>query len=1187
MFLKRLELVGFKSFAKRTELAFGSGVTAVVGPNGSGKSNIADAIRWVLGEQSARSLRGAKMEDIIFAGSAARQAVNYGEVSLTLDNSKQTLKIDYSEVTISRRVYRSGESEYFINKQPCRLRDIVELFMDTGVGREAYSIIGQGKIEEIISARSEDRRGIFEEAAGIVKYKTRKREAEKKLNETAANLTRIEDILSELSTQLPPLQQQAEQAEIYLDLQRELKQRDISLTAHRIESLSETWQTAKESVVGYRDQLVARSAELNAIEAQLAERKWANAEQAQLQQQQQRELLGVIEETEQTEGQRQVLLERAKHIAENERQIAQTKSSLEQKLTQIAGQRAEQEQRLADSFIEAERIEQQLIEQQTRLGETGVGLAVDVDQLKADYIAALNEIAALKNDLRHCEQTGQSLHQKRTQLTEQALATKAQAKQVNLADENLRLELEQRVTKREQAQLLLRQLATEYEQARRKRESCFKRLRDMEQKMQALSSRRDLLKEMEASLSGFRQGVKEVLKAKGTVLLGIHGAVAELMTTSAAYETALEIALGGSLQQVVTEDETVARKAIQWLKDHRLGRATFLPMNVIRPRRISSKDEAMLQGIAGFIGVACDLIACDSRYKAIYENLLGSTMIMKDLATANAAARQFGYRYRWVTIDGEVISPGGAMTGGAIQQKNAHLLGRTRQLEELKLSLKQREQEQQEQADELVLMDMKLQQLTAAQEDTRQLIEQHQANEHETKNKLGRLQVERNNTQQLSRRWQTELSALQEEERANQQRGLTLQAELGERTNQGRQLKQTMDQLDKRRSVLLQAKDEYNDQITQLKIQAAQLQQQQAVFQTELSRLDALEAETKTALAAAEDSQEKQVQTKLEDEARRLQLEQRVIHLQEKRRNLDEQIQLRERARKDSEDQIDQLDSDVRLIRKQSRELEEKLHQAELKVERLDVELDNQLDHLFEEYGLSYDLAKESYPPPQDPAEMKQQAREIKRRLDDLGIVNLGAVDEYARQFERFEFLNVQFDDLEQAKQTLYEVIAEIEREMTRRFTETFEQIRGEFQSVFRHLFGGGQADLQLSEPERLLTSGIEIVAQPPGKKLQYMALLSGGEKALTAIALLFSILRIQPVPFCVLDEVEAALDEANVARFSEYLREFAGQTQFICITHRKGTMEGADVLYGVTMEERGVSKLVSVKLEDQSTVTA
>lgn len=1185
MYLKRLEIIGFKSFADRTEFEFVPGVTAVVGPNGSGKSNVSDAIRWVLGEQSAKTLRGAKMEDIIFSGSDSRKPVNYCEVSLTLDNSDCQLHMDYTEVTVTRRVYRSGESDYFINRNNCRLRDIIELFMDTGVGKEAYSVIGQGRIDEILSTRSEDRRVLFEEAAGIVKYKSRKKEAVKKLDETEHNLIRIEDIISEVEEQIEPLGEQAEKAQKYLALKEELKEKEIGLFVAQFDRLYQQWSQVKNDVQLLTEEQVRRSTEISIVDGELVTLREKASDVDQNLEQLQQKLLFVTEESEKKEGLREVLRERMRNYHRNRQEYREKGIALETKKEQLDSLWETCQHNLGEMGTRVDKLEEELHFEQRRFANFTVVVTGDVDRLKGDYFEILNQMTSLRNEQRHFRQLIETNQGKIARLEE----SNSQLIQEKEALSTKRKELE------DQLGFIGEQLLTSTKQYHEKevmekqwaqrRLKMNQDLQGGEQRYNSLLSRQDVIREMQSDFSGFMQGVREILKAREKGFQGIVGAVAELIQVDKKFEVAIETALGSALQHVVVSDEKAGRDAIAYLKKNRAGRATFLPATVIRPRSLGSTELERLNQMEGVIDLASNLVVGNSQYSNIIENLLGHVIVTNNLEEANVIARQFQYRYRVVTLEGDLVNAGGSMTGGAVQKKSNHLLGRQRELEKLDQEIDIQKNQLEEIHRKINQLDLEEKSFRDNLEHLRQEIEKFRLQEQEMKGLI--LEVDAGE-KGISDRWNIfrhDLELLnKEEEQANHR--LTVYEEQLEELAIAEQEKQAeIDAAEKSKLEKETDKDALNLRITELKVQTATAREQFESLTKEEERLSSerhqvqreLESLTHSLLnldsdAAFSDEEEEKLDSTIktlrqEKESHSLQIQEYRTIRQELYRGIDD----REMAQKDQ--------------RRQLKEVEEKLRIGEVSVGRLDVELDSILNRLLEEYELTYERAREIYPLPDNEKETEQQVKGLRRELQSLGTVNLGAVDEYERVRERHDFLLSQRNDLCGAKESLYQVIQDIDAEMSRRFLETFEDIRDHFSVVFTQLFGGGRADLHLTDDTNLLETGIEIVAQPPGKKLQYLALLSGGEKALTAIALLFAILKVKPVPFCVLDEVEAALDDANVNRFAEYLKEFSKQTQFIVITHRKGTMEGADVLYGITMQESGISRLVSVRLDDEVTM--
>ncbi|GAA4712902.1 chromosome segregation protein SMC [Brevibacillus fulvus] len=1181
MYLKRLELVGFKSFADRTEMEFVKGVTAVVGPNGSGKSNVSDSIRWVLGEQSAKSLRGAKMEDIIFAGSDKRKPLNYAEVTLTLDNSDRALDLEYSEVSITRRVYRSGESEYYINKRACRLKDIMELFMDTGLGKEAYSIIGQGKIEEILSTKAEDRRGIFEEAAGIVKYKNRKREAEKKLEETEQNLVRIHDIVSEINEQIVPLQEQAETAKQYKELHEQLVEHEISLYVQQIEATHAKWEEASAQVARLQEELVGYSTNVSKKDSDLEQARFHVSQLDQSLEELQQVLLQVSEETEKVEGQREVLKERLRNLSSNRQQtmeqmhrLTEKRQSVEEQLEEEQAKAEETKQRLAEA-------QGSLLAAEAEFSAMVQTLTDDVERLKGDYFEKLNEMAGLRNEIRHQQQlieTSQARMERVTQEKER-LEQEEQSRLQRLAEQQRLLgEMEQAIadTLAAYKQLMerVREGQAQLEQARRE-------VRHWEQRREANKSRLDLIKEMQAEFAGFQQGVKEILKAREKGFAGIHGAVAELLVVPQQYETAIEVSLGGALQNVVVDNEAAGREAIAYLKKHHAGRATFLPLDVIRSRSIQAEDRRIIDQEAGVVGIASTLVSFDEKYRSIIESMLGNVIVTETLEQANRVARRCGYRYRVVTLEGDIVNAGGSMTGGAVKKNSANLLGRNRQAEELEAEMAEIERRIAEQNQRCETLQRKLADMEAEQEQLRSDGETKRLKEQELKSGLQQIEAEGRRITERLQLLTIDVNGFAREIEEADAKLQQLQEALQQKDAEEKALQATIQEAEAKRQEQLSHKEEMNERITGLKVLDAQVQQE---HRSRLEQIERLRQERDTLLQEWEELNANLAsfdELETTNQSTSKELEDKIAELRQDKERVAALIHERRAERASLFAVQQQMENETKELRKQLKAVEDQLHQEEVKANRFDVELDHLLNKLSEEYEISYDLAKQKYPPRAELAETQQLVNRLKKQIAELGTVNLGAIEEYERLSERFEFLHTQEADLNEAKEMLYQVIEEMDSEMSRRFKETFEEISEQFRDVFVQLFGGGRADLLLSQPDNLLETGIDIVAQPPGKKLQNLALLSGGERALTAMALLFAILRVKPVPFCVLDEVEAALDEANVARFAEYMHEFSAQTQFICVTHRKGTMESADVLYGITMQEGGVSKLVSVKLED------
>lgn len=1184
MFLKRLDIVGFKSFAERISVEFVNGVTAVVGPNGSGKSNITDAIRWVLGEQSAKSLRGAKMEDIIFAGSDSRKPLNFAEVTLTLDNEDHFLPIDYNEVSVTRRIYRSGESEFLINKQSCRLKDIVDLFMDSGLGREAFSIISQGKVEEILNSKAEERRSIFEEAAGVLKYKTRKKKAETKLFETQDNLNRVNDILHELENQLEPLKIQSSIAKEYLQKKEELEQYEVALIVKDIEDLNKRWNELKQKIDLQKDQEVQLFTSIQQREEEIDKLKVEISELDQHITHLQNVLLHTSEELEKLEGQKEVLKERKKNAGQNEEQLKKNIEEIKQRLARFTQDRNTYEKELKTLQDEKSELTSILKEKEKLLQLFSEDVEEKIETLKSDYIELLNAKAGSKNEKNYIEQ----------QLMQQ------EAKLEKLVHENEKF-IEERhevINKKEkinQSLTLLRNeienLVSIYRNEQKELESALNQYKKSEsdlykayQYIQQAKSRKELLEEMEDDYAGFFQGVKEILKVKDE-LTGIVGAVAELIQVSKEYEVAIEISLGNAMQHIVVENEANAREAIQFLKRHSYGRATFLPLSVMKGREIPPSVLKSIENHPSYVGLAVQLITFDSKYNNIFNHLLGNVIVAKDLKGANELAKHLQYRYRIVTLEGDVVNPGGSMTGGGSKQKTSSLLSRKTELERIKNQLvhmeettKKLEEKVKTLKEKVNNQEEKLQQVQSKGEELRE-------QEQQLKDQLKDIEWEEKNVNERLSLYDQEKKTLDEERTRLTARQKELEVMLEEYESKIQQLDREINSLSEKKSSDQTEKESIMQEIQELKISLAKKVEQVNHAENQLKQINKEIEENENRLSMYENDLHLLQQEIVENVSGESVLEEEAKLKAMKKNETMEAISQHREERLVLQQQREDIEIELKELKRLHKAVSDSLKDEEVKLNRMDVELENKLDHLREEYMISYEAAKEQFPLTVPYEEAQKKVKLIKKSIDELGTVNLGAIEEYERVAERYEFLLEQKNDLQNAKDNLFQVIDEMDEEMKKRFEETFQAISSHFESVFQSLFGGGRAELKLTDPNDLLHTGVEIVAQPPGKKLQNLGLLSGGERALTAIALLFSILKVRPVPFCVLDEVEAALDEANVARFSQYLKAFSKETQFIVITHRKGTMEGADVLYGITMQESGVSKLVSVRLEDKETV--
>ncbi|MGE6258719.1 chromosome segregation protein SMC [Heyndrickxia sporothermodurans] len=1181
MFLKRLDIVGFKSFAERIAVDFVSGVTAVVGPNGSGKSNIIDAVRWVLGEQSAKSLRGGKMEDVIFAGSDSRKPLNFAEVTLTLDNEDHQLPIEYQEVSVTRRVYRTGDSEFYINKQSCRLKDIIDLFMDSGLGREAFSIISQGKVEEILNSKAEERRTIFEEAAGVLKYKTRKKKAESKLNETGENLNRVNDILHELESQVEPLKIQASIAKEYLEKKNELENFEVSLTVYEIEELNSKWEALKKQLELHQDQEMGLSSQVQKKEAILEEMRDQLTALDESINDLQNVLLSATEELEKLEGRKEVLKERKKNASNNKEQLEKNIEELSYKLVNLEELKKKLVSDYEHHVKSATDLKKQLKEKTDLVNQFDINMEDIIESLKSDYIELLNEKATNRNEILLLEQQLGQHETKTHKLDDENRKYIDQRKTISEEKQKISMRLDEAKDQINEQVHLFRDHQKKLEALRNQYQKQETTLYQAFQYLQKAKSRKEMLEEMEEDFTGFFQGVREVLKARNSKLSGIEGAVAELIQVPKQYEVSIETALGGAMQNIVVSTEVEARKAIQYLKVNRYGRATFLPLNIIKGKELSSYQLDLIRTSDAFIGIAADIVEVDPKYQTIISNLLGNVVIAKDLQGANEIAKLLQYRYRLVTLDGDVVNPGGSMTGGTTKQTSNSLLSRKGELEDLKEKTASMEKKTSQLEEQVKALKQDVLNAEKALEELRQFGEQLRFNEQELVSEMRQIELAEKNLNEKLQIYDMERKESNMTVTSVEQRMKELKTHVEEVTEKIELLEIEIGKLTEKKNNQNTSKDELLAEISDLKAELAVKNEQLVSSREKLESIKMEHQEITTKKQNYEEelgwlvgemsnshSGEEELSTAAEKKLMDKLETTKFISIRR-----DERIQLQAK--------LEDAELEIKELKRQHKGIIEVVKDEEVKINRLDVDLENRLNRLHEEYMLTFEAAKEQYPLQIDLDEARKRVKLIKLAIEELGTVNLGAIDEYERVSERYQFLLEQQTDLASAKDTLLQIIDEMDEEMKKRFEQTFEAVKFHFEPIFKALFGGGRAELKLTQPNDLLNTGVDIVAQPPGKKLQNLGLLSGGERALTAIALLFAILKVRPVPFCILDEVEAALDEANVYRFSKYLKKYSEETQFIVITHRKGTMEEADVLYGITMQESGVSKLVSVRMED------
>lgn len=1186
MYLKELDLHGFKSFPEKVKLEFNKGITAVVGPNGSGKSNISDAVKWVLGEQRAKSLRGGKMEDVIFAGTANRRPVGFAEVSMTIDNTDKRIPVDYSEITVTRRVYRSGESGYYINGTECRLKDIYELFMDTGIGRDGYSIIGQGKIDEILSNKSEDRRQLFEEAAGIVKYKNRRSEAEGKLEKEQQNLVRITDIISEIESKIGSLEKQAEKAKKYLELYGEMKEADIRLFAingRKIEADMAQLEKLLEDTAANIDDNEKTLEKLNGEAAEIKAAASGLDEESDRLNREMAELSGLIEKNEgicrlteeQIKNLREALARfddetgtRQEKRSENEKSIALLAEALESAKAEIDG--------IKNAIDEKERALEALVTEQNEFEEK-------TENYKAEMIECIKLTADLKGALERTDAMMEQFDSRQKQLTEEKVGQEKRLRERKISLKAAELRFEQNADDIEETEKEIKRLENKKTGFERIISAIDAGLEEKTRKLAEKQSRLKVLAAMEKEHEGYYKSVKAILQLKDSGdpgFKGVRGAVAQLFKTEGKYETAIETALGGSMQSIVVDKENDAKTAVNYLKENRLGRATFLPIATVKGKTLGAEKDALLAE-KGVIAAAVDLVRYDREYSGIADSLLGRIIVIDTMDNAIAFAGRHKQGYRLVTLEGESFMPGGAITGGSSGKKDGGVFGRKREIDALRT--------------ETEALEAACGGLSAEREtNVRKAGDMADAIE-DKKEELKELEFEKISASAEVSGINKEISELEEKIRLAEieESQLKKQKEtaLEDKASASEKLKSTEEEILRLQDMLNRYKEDAEsgrsgrttaaEEITALKVSLSSVSEKTRAKNDEMARLisendvlkaetDKLEAERKDAeLRIAEKEQLAQESALMTQKSResKAECEKQLMETAEKRRQ--------EAAK------LSRKEDEINVCRETALKYKNEQVRLEARAEKLSEEKRRLNDDMWENYEITYPEALK-YPVSDEPvSELAARARELKSQIKALGSVNVNAVDEYKETKERYEFLTKQKNDIIDAEEKLKNIIRDLSRLMEKQFREKLEIISENFSEVFREMFGGGRAYLKILDEEDILGSGIDIIAQPPGKNLQNMMLLSGGERALTAIAILFSILKMKPSPFCILDEIEAALDDANVQRFGDYLRRFSEDTQFIVITHRKGTMEAADVLYGVTMQEQGVSKIVSVKFDE------
>lgn len=1184
MYLKRLELQGFKSFADKTVLEFKPGITSVIGPNGSGKSNISDSIRWVLGEQSMKSLRGASSSDIIFAGTQNRKSLGFAEASIVIDNADGKLPIEYNEVTVTRKIYRSGETGYFINKTPCRLKDILELFMDTGIGKDGYSIIGQGKIDEILSNKSEDRRRIFEEAAGIVKYRTRKQESEKKLEQTKLNLLRINDILTEIEGTIEPLKIQSEKAKKFLDLREELKEIEVGLFLYNIENYKAKLEEIVKDIEIMQSQYDDEDKKLEEIKNLKEELKKQ-----------------VDEITEKIENMQNIGFESTNKIEKINSDI------------NVAIERKENNKTNKERFItEIEEIKvriEELEEEKKQKQDKKLNLNTNKEKFEKELEQKEKELAELTKKLSDKELEIETKKQK----VEQNVDRKYEiASEINTQDVNLEnLEKRQKVVKQEiqgaiseldSARMQKQELSkgfyeieakrnealSKIEEIRSKKEESNRKLKEFDDKINHIlydvrmkDARYKFLQETEKEKEGYIKSVKSLLLdcEKDNILKkGVHGVLANLIVAPKEYETAIEMCLGAALQNIVTETEEDAKKLIEHLRKGNLGRASFLPITSIKGKKLENIKQ---KGINGIVGIASELVKYQNKYEQIILNLLGRTVIVENMDSAISLAKQNNYSFRIVTLKGDLINPSGAITGGSVAQKTVNILGRGREIEELQKQIKKLEKQKEDLENEKQNYEKSIKNILENSEELEKKLQEIDIIYATEKQKM--VSIEENIA-----RIETRLNKLKEEQvniendKVNNREVRTKkEEEIQSLTKEIEELNLVIEEFAKTNHDNQAYIDDLNFDITNLKISVSSFDESNLSIDEMLERINQDIENSKLSIQ----NKEMQIKT-IEDENNELEktvqsYKQEIENIKKEVENSSNVIEELKQTRLKNNEKLANLENEISSKFKLLEDLKEQIVKLDVKKTKLEQDVEQIVNTLWEEYEITPNNA-EGFERPSNIAIAQKEVHRLRKAIKDLGSINVDSIEEYKKTKERYDFMSEQRLDLEDTSSKLRKMISDMTDTMKTQFAEKFAIINKNFNEVFVELFGGGKAELILEDEANILECGIDIRVQPTGKKLQNMMLLSGGEKAFTAIALLFAILKINPAPFCILDEIEAALDDVNVYRFADYLKKFCKDTQFLVITHRKGTMEAADTVYGVTMEENGISKLLSMKLSQK-----
>ena len=1180
MYLKRLELQGFKSFADKTVLEFMPGITSVIGPNGSGKSNISDSIRWVLGEQSMKSLRGAKSLDIIFAGTQNRKSLGFAEASLVFDNSDGALPIEYTEVTVTRKIYRSGETGYFINKVPCRLKDVLELFMDTGIGKDGYSIIGQGKIDEILSNKSEDRRNIFEEAAGIVKYRTRKQESEKKLERTKLNLLRINDILSEIETNIEPLKAQSEKAKKYLNIREELKNIEIGLFLYNIEKYKKELEEIVKDEEIYNSQLSDEEGKLERIK-QLKEELKNQIDEITLKIEEMSNIgFESQKEIEMLNSDINVANTRIVNNKENavryEKEIEEAKQKLESLKEEIE-QKKQKRENLKENKIKYQTELEGKEAELAKLTKTLSDKELEIEGYKQTVETNTDKKYELQSEINTQEINHENYEKRQKQIKNEIINYISELDSTRLQKEEIAKEFYEIEGKRNKIVSNLEEINSQKEEADKKIKAYETNINAYQSEERIKQSKLKFLIETEKEKEGYIKSVKSLLKDCENIKelgKGMHGVLANIIEVPEQYQTAIEMCLGASLQNIVTETEEDAKKLVEHLRKNNLGRASFLPITSVRGRKLD-KIKGHEKGV---IGIASDLVKYDKKYEQIITNLLGRTVVVDNMDTAIKVAKQNGYTVRIITTQGDVINPSGAITGGSVAKKTVNILGRGREIEKLEKEIANlkskieaiiKEKEQYEESIEDIIenatsLEKELQEIDITYATEKQKLISVEENISKIELRLNKLKEESNSLE------------TEKENSINKKEEIQKDIiQLNEETEKLSKIINEYVELNKDNQKYI---DDLNFDITNLKISVSSFDESESSIEELQERINGEIETTNISIKNKEEQIEQIKQDNFNLGQSIEEIQEKIATIKEEVKNSGSKIEELKTKRIEKNEKLSKQENETTEKFKVIEDLKAQIVKIDVKKTKQEDEINVIINKMWEEYELTPNSVQD-YKKPENVALTQKNVNSLRKELRELGSVNIDSIEEYKTMKERYDFMSEQRVDLEDTMAKLRKIIADMTQTMKEQFRTQFAIINKNFAEVFKELFGGGNASLKLEDEENILECGIDINVQPPGKKLQNMMLLSGGEKAFTAIALLFAILKINPAPFCVLDEIEAALDDVNVYRFAEYLKKFSSNTQFLVITHRKGTMEAADTVYGVTMEENGISKLLSMKL--------